>query len=56
VVLAAGGDIDRLQAFIGAELPTYLQPRRIELRDALERTPSGKHDPTATAEGPRDLD
>jgi amino acid adenylation domain-containing protein len=56
VVLATGGDIDRLRTFIGAELPTYLQPRRIEVRVALERTSSGKHDPTATAEGRRDLD
>jgi acyl-CoA synthetase (AMP-forming)/AMP-acid ligase II len=50
VVLAPTGDLDRLWAFVGRELPHYLQPRRIEVRSSLARTSSGKHDATATAE------
>jgi acyl-CoA synthetase (AMP-forming)/AMP-acid ligase II len=48
VVLADGGRLDRLKAFCARELPRYMQPSRIEVRSALSRTPSGKHDPTAT--------
>ncbi len=44
VVLRPGGRLERLRAFIGRELPRYMQPCRIEARAALERTPSGKHD------------
>ncbi len=49
VVLAETGTLDRLQEFCSAELPRYLQPARIEVRDALERTASGKHDVLAIA-------
>jgi amino acid adenylation domain-containing protein len=50
VVLANGGQLERLEAFCTRELPRYMQPSRIEVRSALSRTPSGKHDPMATAE------
>lgn len=50
VVLAGGdGSLERLQAFCRTELPRYMQPARIEVRDALPRTASGKHDPLALA-------
>ena len=48
VVLAEDGRLDRLKAFCARELPRYMQPARIEVRSALSRTSSGKHDPTAT--------
>jgi acyl-coenzyme A synthetase/AMP-(fatty) acid ligase len=48
VVLADGGHLDRLKAFCARELPRYMQPGRIEVRSALSRTASGKHDPAAT--------
>jgi amino acid adenylation domain-containing protein len=48
VVFADGGRLDRLKAFCARELPRYMQPSRIEVRSALSRTPSGKHDPAAT--------
>ncbi|MFU8815283.1 MAG: AMP-binding protein [Pseudomonadales bacterium] len=48
VVLRPSGHLERLQAFAARELPRYMQPARFELRDALERTPSGKHDALAT--------
>jgi acyl-coenzyme A synthetase/AMP-(fatty) acid ligase len=44
VVLAPDGSLERLQAFCRAELPRYMQPGRMEVRDALPRTSSGKHD------------
>ena len=50
-VLTPGGDLERLQAFCARELPRYMQPSRIEVRSALYRTSSGKHDATATARG-----
>jgi amino acid adenylation domain-containing protein len=53
VVLSDGGQLDRLKAFCARELPRYLQPSRIEVRPALGRTPSGKHDPAATVARPR---
>jgi acyl-CoA synthetase (AMP-forming)/AMP-acid ligase II len=56
VVLADGGDLDRLWAYVGRELPHYLQPARIEVRSELARTSSGKHDASATARGQDDLD
>jgi amino acid adenylation domain-containing protein len=49
VVLAAHGQLERLEAFCGRELPRYMQPSRIEVRPALGRTASGKYDPAATA-------
>jgi amino acid adenylation domain-containing protein len=49
VVLVANGQLERLEAFCGRELPRYMQPSRIEVRTALGRTPSGKYDPIATA-------
>jgi amino acid adenylation domain-containing protein len=51
VVLGADGDLDRLTQFAAQELPRYMQPGRIEVRDALPRTTSGKHDPAALAQG-----
>jgi amino acid adenylation domain-containing protein len=48
VVLAEEGRLDRLKMFCARELPRYMQPSRIEVRSALSRTSSGKHDPAAT--------
>jgi amino acid adenylation domain-containing protein len=50
VVLSDGSRLERLKAFCARELPRYMQPSRIEVRSALSRTPSGKHDATAIAE------
>ena len=44
VVLVAGGSLERLKDYCESELPYYMQPARFELRDALPRLPSGKHD------------
>jgi amino acid adenylation domain-containing protein len=46
VVLAGGGggSLERLRRYIGVELPRHMQPARYEVRDALPRLPSGKHD------------
>lgn len=44
VVLADGGSPERLRAFCRHELPRYMEPARIEVRDALPVLPSGKHD------------
>jgi acyl-CoA synthetase (AMP-forming)/AMP-acid ligase II len=44
VVLAGGGSLDRLRRYAGVELPRHMQPARYEVRDALPRLPSGKHD------------
>jgi acyl-coenzyme A synthetase/AMP-(fatty) acid ligase len=44
VVLAAGGSLDRLKDYCRRELPRYMEPARIEVRDALPVLPSGKHD------------
>jgi amino acid adenylation domain-containing protein len=54
VVLAPSGDIERLKAFCAEEMPRYMQPARVEVRSALERTASGKHDVAATAGTPSD--
>jgi amino acid adenylation domain-containing protein len=43
VVLRPGGSLDRLRAFVRAELPRHMQPDRIEVRSELQRTPSGKY-------------
>jgi acyl-coenzyme A synthetase/AMP-(fatty) acid ligase len=51
VVVAEGGSPDRLKSFATQELPRYMQPSRIEVRPALHRTSSGKHDVTATVRG-----
>ncbi len=48
VILADGGRLDRLEAFCAREMPRYMQPSRIEVRQALSRTSSGKHDVRAT--------
>jgi len=53
VVLAAGGELGRLQEFAARELPRYMQPSRVEVHDELPRTASGKHDALATARGSR---
>jgi amino acid adenylation domain-containing protein len=54
VVLAEHGALERLTAFAARELPRYMQPSRIEVRAALGRTSSGKHDVTATTRAPHD--
>lgn len=51
VVLAKDGSLDRLRAFCAKEMPRYMQPARIELRDFLSRTTSGKHDVRSIVEG-----
>jgi amino acid adenylation domain-containing protein len=51
VVLRRDGALERLQAFSARELPRYMQPSRFEVRAALARTPSGKHDAMATQRG-----
>jgi amino acid adenylation domain-containing protein len=51
VVLRPEGSLDRLRAHCAQELPRYMQPSRFEVRDALSRTTSGKHDAGATAGG-----
>jgi acyl-CoA synthetase (AMP-forming)/AMP-acid ligase II len=48
VVLTADGRLDQLKAFCSREMPRYMQPSRIEVRQALSRTASGKHDVQAT--------
>jgi acyl-coenzyme A synthetase/AMP-(fatty) acid ligase len=47
VVLAKDGNLESLEEFARREMPTYMQPSRIETRDALPRTSSGKHDAAA---------
>jgi acyl-CoA synthetase (AMP-forming)/AMP-acid ligase II len=52
VVLAGGGDggagsLERLRMYVGVELPRHMQPARYEVRDALPRLTSGKHDVAA---------
>jgi acyl-CoA synthetase (AMP-forming)/AMP-acid ligase II len=51
VVLAEDGRLDQLEAFCAREMPRYMRPSRIEVRTALNRTVSGKHDVRAIAEG-----
>ena len=48
VVLAEDGTLDRLEAFCAREMPRYMQPSRIEVRQTLSLTASGKHDVRAT--------
>ncbi len=47
VVLRSDGSLERLEAFVAEELPRYMRPARIEPRDALPRTATGKHDAAA---------
>jgi amino acid adenylation domain-containing protein len=47
VVLVVDGSLERLRRYVGVELPRHMQPARYELRDALPRLPSGKHDVAA---------
>ena len=47
VVLGEGGSLERLKEYCESELPYYMQPARFEMRDALPRLPSGKHDVAA---------
>jgi amino acid adenylation domain-containing protein len=54
VVLAEHGRVERLKQFTAEQLPRYMQPSRIEVRRALQRTSSGKHDAAATARQPDD--
>jgi amino acid adenylation domain-containing protein len=55
VVLTEEGRVDRLEDFVTREMPRYMQPSRIEVRNELHRTTSGKHDAAATAGERRDL-
>jgi amino acid adenylation domain-containing protein len=54
VVLNEDGQLDLLQDYATTELPRYMQPTRIEVREELVRTTSGKHDAAATVRKPRD--
>ncbi len=54
VVLTDAGELEQLEAFCAEEMPRYMRPSRIEVRSSLDRTPSGKHDVTATAKRARD--
>jgi amino acid adenylation domain-containing protein len=53
VVLAGGGSLERLKVYAGTELPRHMQPARFEVRDALPRLPSGKHDVAALRGDPK---
>jgi acyl-CoA synthetase (AMP-forming)/AMP-acid ligase II len=44
VVLNDGGSVDRVHEWCRLELPRYMQPSRIEARETLPRTSSGKFD------------
>ncbi|MBI4502411.1 MAG: AMP-binding protein [Gemmatimonadetes bacterium] len=44
VVLSPTGSLQRLQAYCNRELPRYLRPSRIEVRESLPLTANGKHD------------
>lgn len=44
VVLAPGGALDALRRWCGVELPRHMQPARWDVRDAIPRNASGKHD------------
>ena len=44
VVLHPEGSVQRLTAFARMELPRYMHPARIEVREKLPRMPNGKHD------------
>jgi amino acid adenylation domain-containing protein len=52
VVLRAGGRLERLEEFAAEELPRYMRPTRIEVRETLPRTTSGKHDAAAARGDP----
>jgi amino acid adenylation domain-containing protein len=54
VVLQESGDLTRLERYCRMEMPRYMQPARIEVRDSLDRTHSGKHDVAAVTRGPDD--
>lgn len=49
VVLAKSGDLGALKKYAAAQLPRYMQPVRYDVRDALARTSSGKHDARSMA-------
>jgi amino acid adenylation domain-containing protein len=44
VVMSPAGSLDRLKRYCAAELPRYMQPSRFDVREALPRLVSGKHD------------
>lgn len=50
VVLREAGTLERLRRFCGAEMPRYMQPARIEVREFLPRNANGKHDLLALRE------
>jgi acyl-CoA synthetase (AMP-forming)/AMP-acid ligase II len=47
VVLRAGGSLATLNAYCNRELPRYLRPSRILVREAIPLTPNGKQDISA---------
>jgi len=54
VVLAPDGSLVRLERFCRAELPSYMQPSRIEQRPHIPRLASGKYDlPTLRGRPPQ---
>lgn len=52
VVLKPGASLRELEGFCRRELPRHMQPARIEVRDQLARTSSGKYDLRATQDVP----
>jgi acyl-CoA synthetase (AMP-forming)/AMP-acid ligase II len=44
VVLAPDATVDRLDHYCKLELPRYMHPARIDVREALPRLPNGKFD------------
>ncbi len=50
VVLAEGGTLEALRRWCGVELPRHMQPARWDVRDALPRNASGKHDLVALSQ------
>jgi hypothetical protein len=49
-VLTGEGSLERLRGYCALELPRHMQPSRFELRQALPRLASGKHDVLALRE------
>jgi amino acid adenylation domain-containing protein len=47
VVLEPHGSLERLNEYCATELPRYLRPARILVRDEIPLTPNGKHDVAA---------
>lgn len=50
VVLSPEGKLEALRRWCGVELPRHMQPARWDVRDALPRNASGKHDLVALSQ------